>query len=201
MISQRVLLVSLFSSALGGQLEEGIPFAESLRGCGSRMGQGGNKATLDPFHIFPARAAHTGPFLQGLSSKRCRGTPSQSCFCSGSVAQTMFCSTVLKDRAEEQRLSGTLRLFLTLRAKCVKRVSLREMQQELLNTLSQGEKLVNASRWIQSHRGSRKMTRRSVFPPHTPQTQSLVHTESNVAVVPLHGDRDSFSRALTSTAE
>lgn len=43
MISNKVLLVLLFSSALGRYLDESIQYAERLRGCFSRMGQGGNK--------------------------------------------------------------------------------------------------------------------------------------------------------------
>lgn len=77
MISNKTLLVLLFISALGGHLDEGVQHAESLRGCFNRMGQGGNKGSLfAPGSHFTCQAAHSVPFLEGPSTRRCRKTPS-----------------------------------------------------------------------------------------------------------------------------
>lgn len=64
MISNKVLLVFLFSSALGGHSGEGIQYAESLTACCNRMPEGGNKESkLGPVSHFPGQAAHTDSFL------------------------------------------------------------------------------------------------------------------------------------------
>lgn len=69
-ISNKVLLVLLFVSAVSEHLDDGIQHAESLRGCFSRMDREETKVYLVWFHGL-CQAAHSDPFLQGQSIKRC----------------------------------------------------------------------------------------------------------------------------------
>lgn len=70
-ISNKVLLVWLFVSAVSEHLDEGIQHAESLRGCFSRMGsEETKKVCLVWFHGL-YQAAHPDPFLWGQRIKRC----------------------------------------------------------------------------------------------------------------------------------